>query len=384
MELSTIFINISLALTVLTLVFAYIMLKKHYRLQQLNLELKSAIHENKKIHHLLDHSDTVIYTHDLNGKIEYANATVQQLLGLNPGQLFGSSFKTLIQQDHPQIWENYIQAIFRDHHYHCELKLLDSNGHSIPFQIQATGIIEEGVVVAVKGHARVLIANEKSKKNVDSINKVKISAPPHQVFAHHIKNIFTAIFGFVEIIEEKRHKSDSLDLVCKEIRSASHKGVKLVADYLTDPGVEQDMEAVKPSKMSRNKPKRKSGIRMGQGRILYVDDEESLLKMYSKFIRKLGYEVDTCASGINALEEIDGATEPYGLIISDWMMPGLSGAELVKKIQEKQPNIPIVLLSGKNIPEEERPIVHTILEKPVDPVLLSEKIYELLNNELNP
>ena len=386
MELSTIFINISLALTLLVLVLIYYMLNMRYKTKQITFDLNASIQENEKIHRFLDRFDTIIYTHDLSGKIEYVNASVQKILGLNPNQLFGTSFKTLIQQDHPQIWENYIQAIFRDQNYHCELKLLNNNGQAIPFSVRATGILEEGVVVAVNGHARVLTLGEKkdikTKDSVSPKREAKFSEHLHQVFAHQIKNIFTAIYGFVEIIEENGHKSESLEAACSEIRAASRKGVKLVGEYLADPDIKQNISNFKSSKTSHSNSKRKSNLKTGKGKILYIDDEESLLKMYSKFIQKLGYEVDTSTSGIQALEAISNTKEPYGLVISDWMLPDLSGAELVRNIQERQPKIPIMLLSGKNIPEDERPIVHEILEKPVDPILLSERIYELINLEL--
>lgn len=383
MELSTIFINISLALVFIVVLLFYYLQRNRYKTKQFGQEVIASKHETKKLLRLLDHSETIIYTHDLSGKIDFINNTVQKLMGFNPNQLMGTSFRALISDGHPRIWDDYIQAIFRDQQIRCEFKLLDQNGLAIPFQIYATGIVDEGVVVAVKGHARLVNTSEKVASQTKSINRPKldtnISEHPHQVFAHHIKNIFAAIHGFIEIIEEEDQKSDVLKSAYTEIRAATLRGVELVGTYSDSPVLSPKMTAVESSGKNRDEFKKKSSLRPGRGTILYIDDEESLLKMYSMFIEKLGYSVDTCSTGRQAIEILSTKDQPYELIITDWMMPDLSGTELVEKIKEKHPGIPIMLLSGKSIPVEELPQVQTILQKPVDPVILSEKIAELIN-----
>lgn len=81
-------------------------------------------------------------------------------------------------------------------------------------------------------------------------------------------------------------------------------------------------------------------------RILFVDDEPSILKALTRIFRAESYEILTAGSGAEALARLKEA--PVQVIISDYMMPGMNGADLVKAIRAIPPyeNILVVLISG--------------------------------------
>ncbi|MBQ7633417.1 MAG: response regulator [Alphaproteobacteria bacterium] len=83
----------------------------------------------------------------------------------------------------------------------------------------------------------------------------------------------------------------------------------------------------------------------GEIRILFVDDEDAVRMVGARGLRQKGYDVVDCISAENALEHIE-AGEKFDLVITDMMMPGMSGAELATAIHEKYPNIQIILASG--------------------------------------
>ena len=64
-------------------------------------------------------------------------------------------------------------------------------------------------------------------------------------------------------------------------------------------------------------------------RILVVDDEESIRVAIGKFLRSRGYEVQTAATGIEALDTL--ARGRFTLMLCDVRMPGLSGVDVVPK-----------------------------------------------------
>ena len=72
-------------------------------------------------------------------------------------------------------------------------------------------------------------------------------------------------------------------------------------------------------------------------KILYVDDEEINLRIFKDSFRR-DFEIRTAISGKKALEIIEN--EFVDIVITDQRMPGMTGVELLKEINEKYPKIP--------------------------------------------
>ncbi len=92
----------------------------------------------------------------------------------------------------------------------------------------------------------------------------------------------------------------------------------------------------------------------GTERILFVDDEEVYAKMCEEMLSRLGYEVDLRIDSREALEIFKSAPDDYNLIITDQIMPDLSGEELVKKIRSIRPVVPIILCTGYSTQMDEK------------------------------
>jgi DNA-binding response OmpR family regulator len=81
-------------------------------------------------------------------------------------------------------------------------------------------------------------------------------------------------------------------------------------------------------------------------RLLVVEDEKKIAGFILKGLREVGYAVDHAENGHDALSMITVYT--YDLIITDIIMPGINGFELVKQLREKQFKAPIMMLSAKD------------------------------------
>ncbi len=79
-------------------------------------------------------------------------------------------------------------------------------------------------------------------------------------------------------------------------------------------------------------------------RILLVDDEENVLKSLQRVFRQENYSVVTAASGQEALDLL--RKEPFHLMISDHMMAGMTGAELLKQVRALKPEVIRIMLTG--------------------------------------
>src|ERR1700761_2518677 len=87
--------------------------------------------------------------------------------------------------------------------------------------------------------------------------------------------------------------------------------------------------------------------------ILCVDDEETPRTLRKLILEKQGYQVLTAASGAQALEILDSAE--ITVVLSDQMMPGMTGTELTKSVKAIRPKMPVILISGVNeIPADAR------------------------------
>jgi DNA-binding response OmpR family regulator len=80
-------------------------------------------------------------------------------------------------------------------------------------------------------------------------------------------------------------------------------------------------------------------------KILIAEDEPLILQTLELKLKKEGYEVVGCLDGLDAIQKID--TEQPDLIITDIMMPYMSGLEVVRKVKQDNGsrNIPVIVLS---------------------------------------
>ena len=85
---------------------------------------------------------------------------------------------------------------------------------------------------------------------------------------------------------------------------------------------------------------------MGCERILLVDDEQPLVEIGRQMLERLGYRVATRTSSIEALELFKADPDRFDLVITDIVMPNMTGDKLAKKIMDIRKNIPVVLCTG--------------------------------------
>ncbi len=80
-------------------------------------------------------------------------------------------------------------------------------------------------------------------------------------------------------------------------------------------------------------------------KVLIVDDEPDALELVKLVLESAGFETTLAMSGIEALDKID-ASKP-DLVLLDIMMPDMDGWDVFRKIKEKNPEIPVAILTAK-------------------------------------
>ena len=87
-------------------------------------------------------------------------------------------------------------------------------------------------------------------------------------------------------------------------------------------------------------------IPQGKGRILFVDDEAQLAHLGQTMLERLGYQVISCTSGIEALAAFQAAPNHFDLVITDQTMPHMTGDRLAGELRRLRPDISIILCTG--------------------------------------
>ena len=105
------------------------------------------------------------------------------------------------------------------------------------------------------------------------------------------------------------------------------------------------------------------GLR-GTGTILVVDDESLLLTMADTILSDFGYKVLTANSGTKALQILAQPDTKVDLVITDLVMPGMGGRELIEKIRQSEPALAILCTSGYVMPEDNKQAGGGYLQKP--------------------
>lgn len=81
--------------------------------------------------------------------------------------------------------------------------------------------------------------------------------------------------------------------------------------------------------------------------ILIVDDNPNMSSLLADMLEVFDYDSIKAEDGEKALNELGKA--PFSLVITDMRMPNMTGLELMDKIKEKYPELPVVLISGYSI-----------------------------------
>lgn len=84
----------------------------------------------------------------------------------------------------------------------------------------------------------------------------------------------------------------------------------------------------------------------GKGTVLVVDDEELLLTTSRTILEAYGYKVLTASNGQRALEVLARTETCIDLVVTDFVMPGMNGRELIERIRAQNPALKVLLTSG--------------------------------------
>ncbi|MHB1294594.1 MAG: PAS domain S-box protein [Anaerolineae bacterium] len=87
-------------------------------------------------------------------------------------------------------------------------------------------------------------------------------------------------------------------------------------------------------------------VTRGTETVLVVEDQDEVRELTARMLRRLGYSVFEAGDGVQALHLFASHTEPFNMVLTDVIMPEMSGPELVDKLRQERPSLPVLYMTG--------------------------------------
>ncbi len=164
------------------------------------------------------------------------------------------------------------------------------------------------------------------------------------------------------------------------------KNCKGAINVYSEPGKGTTFKIYLPEVEKQQIPELSSGehnIPLGNEKILFIDDEETLAALGKNILETLGYRVTMISSSREAFKLFNSDPEYFDLVITDMTMPGLTGTKLTKNIRDVRPETPVILCTGynENINEEKskKMGINAFIMKPLTMLDLAMTVRDVLD-----
>jgi len=117
-------------------------------------------------------------------------------------------------------------------------------------------------------------------------------------------------------------------------------------------------------------------------KLLIIDDNEEILISLNRYLSKKQYDVVSVNNGLDALKLLEVSANSFDLVITDLVMPNISGVAITAIIKKQYPQIPVIAITGYGEqPEALAREVHAdmVMDKPFKLNILGDNILKLLN-----
>ena len=119
-------------------------------------------------------------------------------------------------------------------------------------------------------------------------------------------------------------------------------------------------------------------------KLLIIDDSEVIVEMLYQFLKSKNYELVSASNGLDGIKLFNADSDGFDLVITDIVMPNISGVGVISILKNKRPELPIIAITGfGEHPESLAAEAHAdvVLEKPIDLNVLDEHISLLINKK---
>jgi len=121
------------------------------------------------------------------------------------------------------------------------------------------------------------------------------------------------------------------------------------------------------------------------GRVLYLDDDESLATLLCQRLERLGHSMQAHSDAARALKAFEQDPNGFDLVLTDMSMPGASGLEFAQEVLKVRPTACVIIATGCQDPNwaqfARSSGVHRVVEKPLQVAVFAEIISGVLSRQ---
>jgi len=317
----------------------------------------------EQLHAVISNAPIVLFAVDAAGRFTLSEGRGLESLGLKPGQMVGqSAFEAY--RDTPRIVENLQRALageeFSD--------VVEVGPHA--FETRYTPLRDEtGAVAGVIGIATDV--SQRRRLEDETRQSLKLDALGRLAggVAHDFNDSLTTILGYCTLLQHRQPGDAEARRCLAEVRHAAERAAALTRQLLVfsrrplpeSPSAEFDVASTSTRELMRRllaespeaqaAPEASAGAPVVRGNhsgptLLLVEDEASVRAIAREMLVASGFSVLEAATGPEGLAVAQRATQPIDLLITDVVLPGMSGAELADRLRAERPALRVLFTSG--------------------------------------
>jgi len=202
--------------------------------------------------------------------------------------------------------------------------------------------------------------------------------------ANDFNNILGIILGNIELALKDLTEWDPAQAWLAEIKTATMRAISLVRRIPSFSGADGiPLPVDEKAGLKKDPLKQRASAKKGSERILFVDDETAIARLGKQMLEHYGYAVTVNIDPVKALNVFREDPNLFDLVITDLVMPGMSGSQLVAELVKIRPDIPVIVCSGhadlidSDITDQKG--IKAFLAKPIRMIDLNNKVREVLD-----
>ena len=202
--------------------------------------------------------------------------------------------------------------------------------------------------------------------------------------ANDFNNILGIILGNTELALKDLPEWDPARAWLEEIKTATMRAISLVRRIPSFSGADGiPLPISEEAGLEGDSLKQRASAKKGSERILFIDDEVAIVRLGKQMLASYGYVVTVSTDSLKALDVFREDPNLFDLVITDLVMPGMSGNQLVAELVKIRPDIPVIVCSGhadlidSDITDQRG--IKAFLAKPIRMIDLNNKVREVLD-----